>query len=74
MDQTRYITKTHDHESMDSKMAILLSRVCAFCEEEGHEIMNCPFVHFHIRIGIARHVARTLMYRPHEHELIIHVV
>jgi hypothetical protein len=41
---------------MDSKVAILLSKVCAFCEEEGPIIMDCPFVPFHIRIGIAKHV------------------
>jgi hypothetical protein len=34
----------------------LLSRVYAFCEEEGHAIMNFPFMYFHIRVGIARHV------------------
>jgi hypothetical protein len=40
---------------MDSKVVRLLSRVCAFYEE-GHTIMDCPFVPFHIKIGIARHV------------------
>jgi hypothetical protein len=48
---------------------MLLSRVYAFCEEKGHVIMDCPFVPFHIRAGIARHVelqnvARTLMDQP----------
>ncbi len=51
---------------MDSEMVRLLSKVCAFCEEEGHAIMDCPFVPFHIRIDIVKHVelqnvARTLM-------------
>jgi hypothetical protein len=51
---------------MDLKVTKLLSKVCAFCEEKGHVIMDCPFVHFHIRVGIVRHVelhnvARTLM-------------
>jgi len=55
-DQTRYTTETKDHEFVDLKVAILLSRVCAFYEEEGHVIMDCPFVPFHIRVGIARHV------------------
>jgi hypothetical protein len=32
---------------MDSKVARLLSKVCAFCEE-GHAIMDCLFVHVHI--------------------------
>jgi hypothetical protein len=41
---------------MDLKVARLLSRVCAFYEEEGPIIMDCPFVPFHIRVGIARHV------------------
>jgi hypothetical protein len=36
-------------------MVRLLSRVCVFYEE-GHAIMDCPFVHFHIRASIARHV------------------
>ncbi len=56
LDQTKYIAKTQDHESVDSKMIKLLSRVCAFCEKEGHTIMDCPFVPFHIRVGIVRHV------------------
>jgi hypothetical protein len=41
---------------MDLEMVKLLSRVYAFCEEEGHAIMNCPFVPLHIRINIVRHV------------------
>jgi len=36
-------------------MIKLLSRVYVFCKE-GHVIMDCPFVPFHIRAGIARHV------------------
>ncbi len=55
MDQPKYIVKTWDHESMDSKMVRLISRVCAFCEE-GHAIMDCPFMPFHIRACILRHV------------------
>jgi len=39
---------------MDLEMVKLLSKVCAFCEEEKHAIMNCPFVFFHIRVGIVR--------------------
>jgi hypothetical protein len=56
LDQTRYIAETWDHESVDSKMIKLLSRVCTLCEEEGHVIMDCPFVPFHIRTDIVRHV------------------
>jgi len=41
---------------MDSDMIKLLSRVCAFYEEEGHAIMDCPFVPSHSRACIARHV------------------
>ncbi len=52
LDQTRYIVKTHDHEYVDLEMVTLLSRVCAFNEEEGHVIMDCPFVSFHIRVGM----------------------
>jgi hypothetical protein len=57
---------------------MLLSRVCAF-NEEGHVIMDCFFVPFHIRANIARHVelqnvVRTLMDQTHEHELEIHLV
>jgi hypothetical protein len=40
---------------MDLEMIDLLSRVCAFYEE-GHVIMDYPFVPFHIKAGIARHV------------------
>jgi hypothetical protein len=48
---------------------MLFSKVCAFCEEKGHVIMECPFVPFHIKVCIARHVelqnvARTLMDQP----------
>jgi hypothetical protein len=41
---------------MDLQMIKLLSKVCAICEEEGHVIMDYPFVPFHIKAGIARHV------------------
>ncbi len=54
-DQTRYPIKTRDHEYVDLEVIKLFSKVCAFCEE-GHAIMDCPFVPFHIRVGIARHV------------------
>jgi hypothetical protein len=71
LDQTRYIAETWDHEYVDLEMIKLLSKVCAFCEEEGHAIMDCPFVPFHIIIGIARHVelqnvVGTLMDQPRE--------
>jgi hypothetical protein len=50
-------------------MVRLLSKVCTFCEEERHVFMDCPFVPFHIKIGIIKHVelhnvARTLMNQP----------
>jgi hypothetical protein len=66
LDQIRYIAKTRNHEYVYSKVAILLSKVCAFCEEEGHAIMDYPFVPFHIKVGIIKHVelwnvAKTLM-------------
>ncbi len=41
---------------MDSKVVKLLLRVCAFCDEKGHAIMDCPFVPFYIRACITRHV------------------
>ncbi len=56
LDQTRYIAKTRDHEFVDSEMIMLLSKVYIFSEEEGHAIMDCPFVPFHIRASIVRHV------------------
>jgi hypothetical protein len=57
---------------MDSEVVKLLSRVCAFCEER-HAIMDCPFVPFHIKASIVRHVelqkvARTLMDQPQKQE------
>jgi hypothetical protein len=63
---------------MDLEMVKLLSKVCALCEE-GHAIMDCPFVPFHTRIGIVRHaklqnVAGALMDQPHEQEPIIFVI
>jgi len=48
---------------MDFKVVILLSKVYAFCEE-GHAIIDCPFVPFHIKASIIRHVARALMDQP----------
>jgi hypothetical protein len=52
--------------NMDSEVTKLLSKFCAFYEEKGHAIMDCPFVPFHIRTNIVKHVelwnvARTLM-------------
>ncbi len=59
MDQTRHIAKTLDHEFVGSKVAILFLRVFAICEEEGHVIMDYPFVPFHIKVGIVKHVEVT---------------
>ncbi len=56
LDQPRYIIETWVRESMDLEMIKSLSKVCAFYEEEGHVIMDCPFVFFHIRRGIDKHV------------------
>ncbi len=68
LDQTRYTTKTLNHESVDSEVVRLLSEVCAFYEE-GHAIMDYPFVPFHIKTSIVRHVelqnvTRALMDHP----------
>jgi hypothetical protein len=41
---------------MDLKVAKLFSKVCTFNEEERHAIMDCPFVPFHIRACIVKHV------------------
>jgi hypothetical protein len=46
LDQTRYTTKTWDHEFVDSKTVRLFTKVCAFYEKKGHVIMDCPFVPF----------------------------
>ncbi len=69
LDQIRHTTKTQGHEYVDLELIMLLSKVYAFCEEEGHAIMDCPFVPFHINKGIARHVelqnvVGTLMDQP----------
>ncbi len=69
LEQTKYIIETLDHEYVDLEIVKLLSRVCAFYEEEGHVIMDCPFVPFHIKVGITRHVelqnvAGALMDQP----------
>jgi hypothetical protein len=45
LDQTKHITKRRDHEFVDLEMIMLLSRVCAFCEE-GHAITNYPLCLF----------------------------
>ncbi len=74
LDQTRSPTETWDHEYVDSKVIKLFSKVYAFYEEEGHVVMDCPFVPFHIKTSIVRHVelqnvARTLMDQSQEQEL-----
>jgi hypothetical protein len=79
LDQTRYITETRDHENVDLEMVKLLLKVYAFCEEKTHAIMDYPFVPFHIRASIARHVelqnvARALMDQSQKQELRILVV
>ncbi len=50
---------------------MLLSRVYILCEDEGHAIMDCLFVFFHIKKCIIRHVeiynvVGTLMDQPQE--------
>jgi hypothetical protein len=50
------MAETRNHEFVDLEVARLLSRVSAFCEEKGHAIMDCPFVPFHIKVGITKHV------------------
>ncbi len=72
LDQTKYTIETWD-QYVDLEVVKLLSKVFAFYEEEGHVIMECPFVPFHIRTNIARHVklqnvAKTLMDQPREQE------
>jgi hypothetical protein len=37
-------------------MVKLLPRVYAFYEEEGHAIMDCPFMAFHIKSKYCWHV------------------
>jgi hypothetical protein len=73
LDQTRYTIETRDHEYVDLEVVRLFLGVCAFCEEEVHVIMDYPFVPFHIRLGIVRHVelqnvARTLLDQSQEQE------
>jgi hypothetical protein len=78
-DQTRYTTEKQNHEFVDLGMIKLLSRVYALYEEQGYAIMDYPFVPFHIRADIAKHVglqnvARTLMDQPQEQESRILIV
>ncbi len=66
LDQTRYTSEKRDHEYVDSEVIRFFLKIYALCEEEGHAIMDCPFVPFYIRKDIARHVelqnvARALM-------------
>jgi hypothetical protein len=56
LDQTRHIVETWDHESADSEVVKILSMIYAFYEEKKHVIMDCPFMPFHIRASIAKHV------------------
>jgi hypothetical protein len=58
---------------MDSKVIKLFSRVYTFYEKERHTIMDCPFMPFHIKVGIVRHVelqnvVKALMDQSQEHE------
>ncbi len=55
LDQTRHTAETQDHQYVDSEKVKLLSRICAFYEE-GYVIMDCPFVFFHIKTSIVKHV------------------
>jgi hypothetical protein len=64
---------------MDLEVVRLFSKVYAFYEEKGHSIMDCPFVCFHIKASIVRHVelqivAKTLMDQPQEQEPKIPIV
>jgi len=73
LDQTKYTIETWDHESVDSDMIKLLSRVYAVYEEEEHVIMDCPFVPFHIKPSIPKHVelqnvGGALMDQPQEQD------
>jgi hypothetical protein len=56
LDQTKYIAEKQDHDYVKLEVVKLLSSVCALCEEEGHAIMDHPFVPFHIKMGVAKHV------------------
>jgi hypothetical protein len=51
LDQPKYTTKKWDHGFMDLEMVRVISKVCAFCEEKKHVIMDCPFVPFHIKVS-----------------------
>jgi hypothetical protein len=55
LDQTRYPTKTQGHKYVDLEAIILFSKVYAFYDE-GHVVMDYPFVPFHIKTSIVRHV------------------
>ncbi len=63
--------KTKDHEYVDLEVVILFTKVCALYDEEGHVIMDYPFVPFHIKTCIAKHVelqnvAGVLIHRSQE--------
>jgi hypothetical protein len=66
-------------ESLNLEVVRLFSKVYAFYEEEGHAIMDCPFVCFHIKASTPNHVelqivAKTLMDQPQEQEPKIPIV
>jgi len=44
------------NESLDLEVVKLFSKVYAFYEEEGHAIMDYPFVRFHIKVSTPKHV------------------
>ncbi len=48
------------------KWSYYFSKVYAFCEEEGHVIMDCPFMPFHIKTSIIKqkpkiHVVQNIL-------------
>jgi hypothetical protein len=79
LDQRKYTVETQDHEFVNSKVVKLFSKVCAFCEEKGHVIIDCLFFPFHMRADIARHVelqnvVGTLMDQSQDQEPRIFVI
>jgi hypothetical protein len=79
LDQTRYIIKTHDHESMDLEVANFFQKSKHFVRKKDMQLWILLFVPFHIKTSIAKDVelknmVGALMDQSHDQEPRIHVI
>jgi hypothetical protein len=56
LDQTKHVIETFGSWICGFGNDQVIFKGFALCEEEGHVIMDCPFVPFHIKTSIAKNV------------------